>query len=107
MAPAPCHMPIEVVCVRVREHPHEERTPSGVVPWAVEERQSVQINKQYSQESEQMITTEGQLVSSDKGSMILLFNSTILQGDCHFVVDFFNFEQRIKNSPSQPLHRET
>jgi hypothetical protein len=27
-------MPVEVVSVRVREHPHEERTPSGVVFWA-------------------------------------------------------------------------
>ena len=33
VTPAPCHMPIEVVSVRVREHPHEERTPSGVVSW--------------------------------------------------------------------------
>ena len=33
MAPAPCHMPIEVLSARVREHPHEERTPSGVVSW--------------------------------------------------------------------------
>ena len=33
VAPALCHMPIEVVSVRVKEHPHEERTPSGVVPW--------------------------------------------------------------------------
>ena len=32
-APAPFHMPIEVVSVRVREHPHEERTPTGVVSW--------------------------------------------------------------------------
>ena len=33
MAPAPCHMPIEVVSVRVREHAHEEKAPSGVVSW--------------------------------------------------------------------------
>ena len=33
VAPAPCHMPIEVLSVRVRGHPHEERTPSGVVFW--------------------------------------------------------------------------
>ena len=26
-------MPIDVVSVRVREHPHEERTPSAVVSW--------------------------------------------------------------------------
>ena len=39
VTPAPCHMPIEVVSVRVREHPHEERTPSAVVSWTAEERQ--------------------------------------------------------------------
>ena len=33
VAPAPYHMPIEVVSVRVREHPHEERTLTGVVSW--------------------------------------------------------------------------
>ena len=33
MAPAPYHMPIEVVSVRLREHPHEEKTRSGVVLW--------------------------------------------------------------------------
>ena len=33
VAPAPSHMPIEVASVRVREHPHEERTPSEVVSW--------------------------------------------------------------------------
>ena len=33
VAPALCHMPIEAVSVRVREHQHEERTPSGVVFW--------------------------------------------------------------------------
>ena len=31
VAPTPCHMPIEVMSVRVREHQHQERTPSGVV----------------------------------------------------------------------------
>ena len=40
VAPAPYHMPIEVVSVRVREHPHEERTPSRVVFWR--ERREVQ-----------------------------------------------------------------
>ena len=33
VAPAPYHMLIEVVSVRVREHPHLEGTPSGVVFW--------------------------------------------------------------------------
>ena len=31
VAPAPSHIPIEVVSVRVGEHQHWERTPSGVV----------------------------------------------------------------------------
>ena len=39
VAPAPYHMPIEVVSVRVREHKHKERAPSGVVSWTVEEKQ--------------------------------------------------------------------
>ena len=33
-------MPIEVLSVRVREHPHEERTPSGVVSWTAAKRYS-------------------------------------------------------------------
>ena len=33
MAPAPSYIPIEVVRARVREHPHDERTPSGLVSW--------------------------------------------------------------------------
>ena len=40
VAHAPYHMPIEVVSVRVREHQHLERTPSGVVFWP--ERREVQ-----------------------------------------------------------------
>ena len=31
VAPALCHMPIEVVSVKLREHPQEERTPSSIV----------------------------------------------------------------------------
>ena len=58
----------------------------------------VQINKQHIQESEQMIATEGQIMSSCKGRMIHLFHSTILQGDCHFVEEFFNFERRTENN---------
>ena len=33
VAPALCHMPIEVVSVRVREHPHWERMSPGAVSW--------------------------------------------------------------------------
>ena len=34
VTPALDHMPIMVVSVRVREHPHRERMPSGVVSWS-------------------------------------------------------------------------
>ena len=33
VAPALCHLPVEVVGVRVKEHPHQERTLQGVVSW--------------------------------------------------------------------------
>ena len=39
VAPTPYHIPLEGVSVTVREHQHQERTPSGVVSWTVEERQ--------------------------------------------------------------------
>ena len=42
VAPAPYHMPIEVVSLRVREHQHQERTAAGVVSWTERvERESV------------------------------------------------------------------
>ena len=54
-----------------------------------------------------MITTEGQIMSSCKGRMILLFNSTLVQGDCHFVEGLFNVERRrINNAQSQHLSTE-
>ena len=62
----------------------------------------VQMNRQNIQDSEPMISTGGQIMSYCKERMILLFNSTILQGDCHFVEEFFNFERRrINNDHSQ------
>ena len=66
----------------------------------------VQQNRQYGQKSEQMITIKGPIMSSCKGSLILLFNSTILQGDCHFVEEVFNFEPLINNDQSQPSSEE-
>ena len=48
-----------------------------------------------------MITIEGQTMPSGKGRMILLLNSSILQGDCHFVQEFFDFERRTENNHSQ------
>ena len=61
------------------------------------------MNRQNIQESERMITTEGRIMSSGKGRMLLLFNSTILQGDGHLVEELFNLErQRINHDQSQP-----
>ena len=60
-----------------------EGRPNGAVELWKRDR-AVQINRPNIQESEQMITTEGQNMPSCKGRMILLFSSTILQGDCHF-----------------------
>ena len=50
-----------------------------------------------------MITTEeGEIMLSCKERIILLFNSTILQGEYHFVEEVFNFErERINNDQSQ------
>ena len=86
VAPALCHIPIEVVSVRGREHQHEERTPSGVVFWTAagivrwSERMKefeggrrptnrrtvnyrretvVQINRQNIQEPDRRFTTQG------------------------------------------------
>ena len=53
-----------------------------------------QMNQPNIQETEKII-------SARKGKLIMLFNSTILQGDCHLVEEFFNFERRIYNDESQ------
>ena len=129
VAPAPYHMPIEVVSVRVREHQHEEGTPSGVVFWIAagivrrNERTTEfeggrrptkgcsatkgEMNRQISIESEQMMRTESSTRSVDNERMIILFDSSILQGDCNFVEEFFHFEQRrINNDWSQRPNKE-
>ena len=59
------------------------------------------MNRQNIPECEQLITTEGQIMSSGKERMILLFNTTILQGDCHFVEEFFDFGRRINSDQSE------
>ena len=38
--------------------------------------------------------------------MILLFNSTTLQGDCYFAEEFFSFEQRSNNEQRQRSSEE-
>jgi hypothetical protein len=53
-----------------------------------------------------MITTERQNMSPSMGRMILLFNSTILQGDCHSVEKLFIFEALINNEQSQCSNEE-
>ena len=53
-----------------------------------------------------MISSEGQIMSSCKGRMILRFNSTVLRGDCHFGEKSFNFEPRINNEQSQRTSKE-
>ena len=58
------------------------------------------MNRQNIQESEQIIITEGQIMSSYEGRMAVLFMSTMLQGDCHFVEEFFNYDRRINNDHS-------
>ena len=49
-------------------------------------------------ESEEMITNEGQIISSCKRRMIFLFTSTILLENCHFMEEFFNSERRRINN---------
>ena len=108
-------MPIEVVSVRVSDHPHQEIDTAGIVRQsermkeveggrrasgncAIEE----EMNKQISLETEQMRKIERSIRSFDKERMTLMFNSTILQGDCHFVEKAFSFEpRRINNDQSQ------
>ena len=60
-----------------------------------------QMNRQNIQESEQMITTEKQSMSSAKERMIILFTSFRLRKDCHFVEASFNFERLINNNQTQ------
>ena len=130
VAPASCYIPIEVVSDRVREHPHEERVSSGVVFWTGSERnavvvivwQSEKIQKlleggrrptkghsgskkertsQNTPKLEEIMRTERWISTVDKERWILLFNSTILQGDCHFRQEFLNSEPRIKSDRIQ------
>ena len=46
VAPAPSYIPIEIVCVRLREHPHRERIPSGVVFWAGSDKDALVLVRQ-------------------------------------------------------------
>ena len=95
-------------------HQHWERTPSGIVSWTAARilRRNKRMKefeggrrpskgrggnkgemiRQNIQESEWTMRTERAVNSVGKERMILLFNSIILQGDCHFVEKFVNLE---------------
>ena len=114
------------VCVRIREHQHRERMSSGVVFWTGSDRDVVvivrqnermqefdggrrptkghswikgEMNSQNIQELDERMRTERRKGTVGQKRMILPFYSTILQGDCHFVEEFFNFERRSNNDP--------
>ena len=59
VTPAACHMPFEVVSVRMREHQHWERTPSGVVFWTGSERDAVGIVRRNERMKEFRTEAEG------------------------------------------------
>jgi hypothetical protein len=63
----------------------------GTVQLSMRDRDE-EMNRQIIRRSESSIR------SVSKEMMIILFNSTILQGDCHFVEEFVNFEPRRINS---------
>ena len=73
-----------------------EGRPKGAVELWQRDRDA-QMIRQNIQEPEQMIKSERQIISSGRERTILLSNSTILQGHCHFVEEFFNFETHINN----------
>ena len=124
VAPAAYLMPIEVVSVRMREHQHLARTPSGVVFWTaagmVRRNKRMkefeggrrpttgrsgtkdEMNRRISLESEQMLETEGSIISVGKKEWFSCLTPQIWEGDCYFTEEFFNIEQRIKNN----LHTE-
>ena len=66
-----------------------------------------EMNRQIIQESQQIMRTQRSISSVGNERLILLFNSTILQADCHFVEEFFNFEPRMNSNQIQPSHRGT
>jgi hypothetical protein len=56
-----------------------------------------EMNRQISLEPEQILETECSIRAIGKERINFLFHSTILQGDCHFVEEFVNFERRSYN----------
>ena len=80
--------------IKISWHPHH---PIPLLRLWVSEWESTRMKRERLLElcSAQMIITARQIMSSCKERMILLFNSTSLQGDGHFVEKFFNFERRV------------
>jgi hypothetical protein len=129
VTPAPCHIPIEVVSVRVREHPHEERMPSWscVLDRTGREREwmkkfeggrsgtkwNCEIANEHERQRWRDEKTKQERVWSNIQNWgtnpvsFLKKNDLSLgfwRGDCHFVREFFNFKPAI-NKNSQRLNR--
>ena len=63
-------------------------------------------NRQTIEEVDSIIRTERSITSMGKERMIMLFNSTILQGHRHFVEEFFYLERRrMNNDQSQRANK--
>jgi phage terminase large subunit GpA-like protein len=70
-------MTIEAVCVRVREHPHEKRTFSGVVSWterAKRDRDGEMTRQKKGKECDQIFITEARILSVFSEGMICLWH---------------------------------
>ena len=132
VAPALCHMRIEVVSVRVREHQHSERTPSGIV-FGVEQRERYgrhsevewdnegifggglsgtkgEMIRQNIQESEWIMRTERSISSIRKERLILLFNPSSLKRRLAFCVGILQFWITNQKQPASAFaqsNRET
>ena len=86
---------------RLQEFSKEaEGRPKGAMERRKRDRDA-QMDRQYTQESSQMLRTERSIRSVSKDRMIVLFNSSTIQRDCHFVEEFFNFERWMNNDQSQ------
>ena len=59
------------------------------------------MDRKISLEYERMQRTERSIRLLSKGRMIILFDSSTLQRDCHFEEAFFNIERRFNNDQSQ------
>ena len=77
-----------------------EGRPKGAVErWRRD--MDAQMDRQDTQQSSPMLRTERSIRLVSEGRMIILFNSSTLRKDCHFLKAFFKFERRINNDQSQ------